>query len=332
MNYGGNFYVTNLYATTDLRSSVLNTSGSTKTAGYFDNGSTNPSHTNRLNYDGTFYVAGLNSYYTSGSAVSGTSTTSGYGIYGTGSSGSGGVMGVSADAISGYFTHNGNTTSSQAIVYIDKATTGSANSTGVLLSITDHPSTSGTISGSLIKGSIASTTVLDFNPRTANGASAVAYSLASYSSYTGNARIFELKNTTTDKFYVKNDSTVVKNYLIAKDSIYAKGGYHNVTKYAWFYRDSVSGAFKVDSSVINSKFGLEMEIPNLEEQLSDRKNGEMAWYLSPTEKSYGIEQLLPNQRIRALMASSELDKRRILQLQKDVAILESRLKKLEKQK
>jgi len=52
----------------NINSLVLNTSGTISTAGYFDNGTTTPSHTNRLNYDGYLYATKL---YNANGEVSG---------------------------------------------------------------------------------------------------------------------------------------------------------------------------------------------------------------------------------------------------------------------
>jgi hypothetical protein len=62
LNYGGNFHANNLYAVTDLKSAVINTSNSTKTAGNFYTGTSSPSNTNRINYDGAIHVTSLYNY------------------------------------------------------------------------------------------------------------------------------------------------------------------------------------------------------------------------------------------------------------------------------
>jgi len=65
LNYDGNFHATNfvtpgtITSSGNLLSLVLNTSGTTATAGYFDSGTTNPSSTNRLNYGGYLYATKL---------------------------------------------------------------------------------------------------------------------------------------------------------------------------------------------------------------------------------------------------------------------------------
>ena len=65
LNYDGNLHATNFVtpgtvtASGDILSLVLNTSGTTATAGYFDSGTTNPSSTNRLNYGGYLYATKL---------------------------------------------------------------------------------------------------------------------------------------------------------------------------------------------------------------------------------------------------------------------------------
>lgn len=55
LKYDGYFYSTRIYVD-DLLSDVINTNGSTKTAGYFYTGTTDPSSNDRLNYDGYLYT------------------------------------------------------------------------------------------------------------------------------------------------------------------------------------------------------------------------------------------------------------------------------------
>jgi hypothetical protein len=65
-------YTTNIFATTDLRSSVINTSGTTRTAGYFYTGTTPPTSSTRLNYDGYLYARRLISIDSIGGTYLGT--------------------------------------------------------------------------------------------------------------------------------------------------------------------------------------------------------------------------------------------------------------------
>ena len=131
-----------------------------------------------------------------------------------------------------------------------------------------------------------------------------------------------------NRITVYNDSVAMNEPTRFKDTTYydyleAK------TQYGWLYMDSALHSIRIDSSIINASFGLTMELPTLKEQLGDRKNGEIGWYISPTKKIYGFEKSNPRQAIRALMSEAEMDKRRILELQENAALQEDRIKKLE---
>jgi hypothetical protein len=216
--YDGNFYVTNMFLTADLYSSVLNTSGGTKTAGYWYTGVSTPTNTNRINFDGNVFSTRFDGIGSTGIGIYGYAT-SGQGTYGYATTGTG-IQGFSESGYLGRFEHNTGTARSTPMVYIAKSTTGTVNNTSVLLSIVDNPSTSGTVSGSLLQGTIVSTVRTDMNPRVANSSSAVAYLFDSQNALTGNAKFMKVSNQGSDEFYVKNDTTVATSNLKYRGSLY----------------------------------------------------------------------------------------------------------------
>jgi hypothetical protein len=87
--------------------------------------------------------------------------------------------------------------------------TGSLNYSGNVLQITDNPTGTGTVSGSILSGSIDGTTRLDFNPRVIDGATAVGFFMDTKNvlSTTG-ARLLSLRNSGTEKMYIGFDGNV----------------------------------------------------------------------------------------------------------------------------
>lgn len=59
------------------------------------------------------------------------------------------------------------------------------------------------------------------DPETANGESAIANKFGTSTNYSSNARILQVKNNTTEKFYVKNDTTVATNNLKYRGDLYS---------------------------------------------------------------------------------------------------------------
>jgi len=137
------------------------------TVGCFDSSTTDPTDVTRLNYNGHLYATSLHGVNSTEVGVYGVST-SGYAVYGNCSSGSA-IRGNTIDGISGYFLQSGLPTgniSSSILSVIRQHTTGTSyNITGNIINIIDNPVTSGTISGSLLKGTIGSTIRVDMNPR-----------------------------------------------------------------------------------------------------------------------------------------------------------------------
>lgn len=64
-----------------------------------------------------------------------------------------------------------------------------------------------------------------------------------------------------------------------------------VTKYAWLYVDSANSSMKVDSSVQQASWALDIELEDIESYYTDRKNGEVKWLYKNGDKveySWGL--------------------------------------------
>ena len=141
-------------------------------------------------------------------SLAGTSTNN-YGTYGSSTNSTGvygtstnyyGVYGRSTNSYGGIFYIDGAQTINNAAntVLIRRYSSGAFNATGNVLQITDNPTVTGTISGALISGSIDGTTRLNFDPRVADGASAVAYMLDTKNTLANaTSKLFELRNSGT---------------------------------------------------------------------------------------------------------------------------------------
>ena len=160
--------------------------------------------------------AGLGRYVIYGQspkAIYGNSTNS-VGIYGN-STNSYGIYGNSTNSIGGIFYQSGTLTTANATnaVIIRRYgvtnSVGSLNYSGNLLQLTDNPTGTGTVTGSLINGSIDGTVRLDFNPRVADGASAVAYMLDTKNTLANaSSKLFELRNGGTASLTVLGNGNV----------------------------------------------------------------------------------------------------------------------------
>lgn len=62
---------------------------------------------------------------------------------------------------------------------------------------------------------------LYLSPTTANGETAVANKIGTTSSYSSNARVFQVNNYITEKLYIKNDTTVITNNLRYRGDLYS---------------------------------------------------------------------------------------------------------------
>lgn len=184
---------------------------STSQAGKFDNSNTNPSDlTNRCNWNGIFYASRVLSYSTNGDALYGYSTN-GYGI-----------DGESLKGLAGWFNQTGTPTSNitnNVVSIIRNHSSGTSyNITGNLLNISDSPSTTGTISGSLIKGVIGTSERLRFDPRVKGNADSTAFIFDTHRQLLSTDTLFTIKNIGSNKFQVLYDGSVY-----SKGSIFKQG-------------------------------------------------------------------------------------------------------------
>ena len=184
-------------------------------------GTQNPTKTTRVNYNHIIHSSGfrINSAPSVGiSIVNGSnngitiSTTSANGLFSTTSTGNG---------VYGQVTGNGSAlkadissalSGNSAGKLVDLQRTGSHstyNITGDIISITDNPITSGTISGKVLTATIGSTEIISMNPRVTDGASAVAYMFDTYNALNNTgAKIASFKNQGTEKASIDKDGVI----------------------------------------------------------------------------------------------------------------------------
>jgi hypothetical protein len=184
---------------------------------------------NSTNYFGV-YVTSTNSY-----GVYGTSTNS-VGAYGS-STNYIGVQGVSTNSYGALLTQSGTLTaansSNAALVRRNGVTnsTGSLNYTGNVLQITDNPTGTGTVSGALISGSLSvasdgsgTTERIRFDPRVANGASAVAHMLDTGNALsTAGALLLDVRNNGISKHAVDLNGNIIEKVPTTPASATAAG-------------------------------------------------------------------------------------------------------------
>jgi len=140
-------------------------------AGKFDNSTTDPIHTTRLNYDGKLYSNGYSSNVSSGNAISGIGPDGDIstGIYGMGS------VGVKAEswyeiallAVKQQMLTGQNDVNS--VVSIQRGNTGTGTINAPVINIIDNPNITGTVSGSILKAQVGTTVRTDLNPRATRG-------------------------------------------------------------------------------------------------------------------------------------------------------------------
>jgi len=149
----------------------------------FYTGTTDPDGTNRLNLNGYLYSTGVNVQgtgitvnTTTGTCLSVTSTSTGTGLNLST------IRGIGADIKqSGSLGSNNN---GNDVLLVERLLSGTGDATGNLINILDNPTTSGTISGKAFSYSAGTTERISFNPRVANGASAVACILDTHNNLT----------------------------------------------------------------------------------------------------------------------------------------------------
>jgi len=162
----------------------------TQLAGAFDNSSTNPIHTNRLNYDGYLYTSGLFAYGTTNGIYGDVSDPSGAALNAYSSNGgwlfSGDMAGVGS-------AHN---------LLLLRRLSSTGNATGDLISVLDNPTTVGTKSGSILKATIGSTERLRLDPRVKGNADSTAYVFDTDRQLLATDTLFNIKNHGSGKFKV----------------------------------------------------------------------------------------------------------------------------------
>jgi hypothetical protein len=166
----------------------------------FDTSSTNPTLTTRLNVNGYFYATSLTGRANSDNGVNGWST-SGYGVQGF-STNSTGVYGQSSTGNAAGFSQNASGSTSSHVLVLSKLGGGTSNLTGDIISITDNPTTSGTISGKVLSATIGSTERISLNPRVTNSGTNSAYLLDTDTALTGTTRILNLSVAGSNKSYL----------------------------------------------------------------------------------------------------------------------------------
>jgi hypothetical protein len=193
--------------------------GGALSAGKFYSGTDNPTATNRLNYDGKLYTTAISCAETTSTAISGYSTSGigvsaqsigYYGLYAT-STNSAAIRSSSSTGNCAWFLHQGAplVDVSNALVKIEKTQSGTVNVTENLLELLDNPTTSGTISGALISGTVGTTERLRFDPRVLDGASAVASFEDTHTNLTTTgAKLKSFRMQGSEKVYIDKDGNV----------------------------------------------------------------------------------------------------------------------------
>jgi hypothetical protein len=186
------------------------------------------------------YGSSTNSYGVQGSSTNWVgvygSSTNNVGVYGT-STNSFGVNGNSTNSYGAVLTQSGTLTaanSSNAVLVRRNGvtnSTGSLNYSGNVLQITDAPTGTGTVSGALISGllSVASdgsgtTERIRFDPRVANGASAVAHMLDTGNALsTAGALLLDVRNNGVSKHAVDLNGNIIEKVPTTPASATAAG-------------------------------------------------------------------------------------------------------------
>lgn len=262
LNYDGYFHVSRLYSVGDIDSLVLKSNNASKASGYFYTGTTDPSSTDRLNYDGNLY-----STYFYGRVVG--ATTSGdclYGFSGTGTA----IKGSSTQGYAARFYNNGSQTSILPIVNIEKGVTGTVDANFDIISITDNPTTSGTISGKVLTATIGTTERISLNPRVANGASAIAYLLDTDTTLsTSGSKLLSIKNSGNELVYINRLGEYIGQPLYINSSSPHSSG-SGVIQGVYTGSSSYNGVFGV---CLNTGYGVKASTSGLGGGLNVVSNG-----------------------------------------------------------
>jgi len=196
-------------------------------------------HGSSTNSQGVYGIStnsqGVNGTSTNSIGVQGTSTNS-QGVNGS-STNYIGVQGSSTNSYGASLTQSGTLTaanSSNAVLvrrYGVTNSTGSLNYSGNVLQITDNPTGTGTVSGALISGSLSvaadgsgTTERIRFDPRVANGASAVAHMLDTGNALsTAGALLLDVRNNGVSKHAVDLNGNIIEKVPTTPASATAAG-------------------------------------------------------------------------------------------------------------
>jgi hypothetical protein len=200
---------------------------SSQTNGKFDNSANNPTHsTNRLNFDGIFHASGIRSYGSTLVASTTFSTTpSATGIQCDSGSGSALQATTTNGVVILAAKSNASVNDNTPILRLSRShvITGGFNTTGNIIEITDNPSTSGTISGSILKASISST-MIDMNPRVTDTSSNIAYLFNTLNNLTAGRKLLSVRNQGVEKFYIDySGNTISNNTRIISKAVLTSG-------------------------------------------------------------------------------------------------------------
>jgi hypothetical protein len=121
---------------------------------------------------------------------------------------------------------------------------------------------------------------------------------------------------------LRGDGGIVADDLFVTDSLILQN-LNSPTEYGWLYLDSASHAVGVDSMAVAS-FGLEMKLPLIDLQVTDKKNREIKWFWKDSAgnicQRYGIGGR-PSEIIEQLTAATELQYRYIYRLTWHIRIM-----------
>ncbi len=169
------------------------TSGSTDRIIEVFNNNTGEAIFTANNYDGGSGISVVNNLSGAGIYINNQSTGNGLRIlnYGTG-------RGISSENCSMYST-------SGSQLYLSRTASGSVNHTGTFIEVYDDPSSSGTISGSVLKATIGSTIRIDLNPRSTS----ISYLFDTNTTLTGTNKLLSIQNNTVERFRVTPVNTAI---------------------------------------------------------------------------------------------------------------------------
>lgn len=181
-------------------------------------GTTNPDGTDRANLNGYWYATKFVGLF---------ATPSNYAQINDASGGNTSVF-ITNTGTASVINKSGpiSTTENNPTLKIERTVSGTGSTTGALVRIEDNPTNSGTISGSLIEGYIGVTKRLDFNPRVADGASAIAYLFDTHNTLTSTAKLISIRNNNTEHLSLSPSGglTVTSNVKIGANTIIYSSG------------------------------------------------------------------------------------------------------------